>query len=97
MLLDPKFFPANQPRIIAASAKIADLSASTHQITFTTSAIESRDTKDLTAIRLLLPHSPKQVTIDKQPLSSEALHYADRMLLLEFPAHSTPQQVNITF
>lgn len=97
LLLDPKFFPANQPRIIAASAKIADLSASTHQITFTTSAIESRDTKDLTAIRLLLPHSPQQVTIDKQPISPESLHYANKMFLLEFPAHSTPQQINITF
>ena len=97
LLLNPKFFPQDKPRILAASAKITDLSASAGQIAFAASSIEGRTADDLTAIRLLLPKSPSKVTVDSQPLRQDALHYADGMLLVEFPAHAAAQKVVVTF
>ena len=97
LLLDPKFFPGDQARVIAASAKITNVSVTAHQIVFSASAIEGRDRNDITAIRLLLPTAPKKVTLEEQQLDGDALHYSDGMLSVEFPAHSTAQRVSITF
>ncbi|QHS52641.1 hypothetical protein GWR55_13630 [Edaphobacter sp. 12200R-103] len=97
LLLNPKFFPQDKPRILAASAKITNLSASANQIAFSTASIEGRTAKDLTALRLLLPKSPSKVTVDGQPLPQDALRYADGMLLVEFPAHAAAQKVVVTF
>jgi hypothetical protein len=97
LLLDPGFFPHSQPQLLAASAKITDLSQAAHSITFTASSIEGRDTSDLTAIRLLLPHPPTKVSIADRQLDTNAIHYHEGMLLLEFPAHATGQKVIIDF
>ncbi len=97
LLLDPSFYPADQPRILAASARIANLSTSPNRMAFTTSAIEGRDARDLSAIRILLPHEPEEVTINGKTLDSEEAKYANGMLLIEFPARATQQQVAITF
>jgi hypothetical protein len=97
LLLDPKFFASGRPHILAASAKITDLSASADSITFSTSSIEGRSPADLTAVRLLLPKAPTSVTVAGQPLQPDAIHYADGMLLLEFPAHAGAQKILVTF
>jgi hypothetical protein len=97
LLLDPSFFTSGKPRILAASARITDFSASASRITFSVSSIEGRTPDDLTAIRLLAPKAPSGVTVAEQPLNSDAIQYADGMLLLEFPAHASEQKISITF
>ncbi len=98
LLLNPAFYPTKQPRILAASARITDLTTTAHEITFKATSIEGRNTadaNDLTAIRLLLPKAPSKVSVADQPLTTT--HYSEGMLQMEFPAHSTPQQITITF
>ncbi len=97
LLLDPKFFPSGTPRILTASAKITDLMASAKQIVFSASSIEGRNPSDLTAIRLLLPKAPTSVSIAEKPLPQNEIHYADGMLLLEFPAHDATQKISVIF
>ena len=97
LLLDPTFFPKDQPRILAASGKITSFTAAPHRVTFAASAIEGRDDKDLTAIRLLLPNAPTKVVVAGKPLGADTLPYADGMLLLEFPAHAAAQSVEVVF
>ena len=97
LLLDPTFFPKDQPRILAASAKISALIQSPHHLTFSTSAIEARSDQDLTAVRILLPQAPTKITLDNKPLPEAAAHFANGMLLLEFPARAAAQDLSITF
>lgn len=97
LLLNPKFFPQREPRILAASAKITDLFASASQISFAVSSIEGRSAADQTAIRLLLPKAPTNITVDGKPLQHDAVHYSDNTLLLEFPAHATAQKIVVKF
>lgn len=97
LLLDPSFFPSSQPRIVAASATITDVSVAPHQMAFSASSIEGRGPDDLTSVRLLLPKAPADVTISGQRLDNDAIHYADGMLLLEFPAHAAAQKIVIAF
>jgi hypothetical protein len=97
LLLDPKFFPSVQPRVIAASAKISNVAVSENQIMFTASSIEGRGPDDLTVLRVLLPATPKTVIVAGKPLDAGSIRYDNGMLLVEFPAHSSPQQVRVTF
>jgi hypothetical protein len=94
LLLDPTFFPKGRARILAASAKITNLTTTTHQIAFNTTSIEGRDANDLTAIRVLLPRAPKLITLNNTPITAP---YANSQILLEFPAHAAAQKIAIIF
>jgi hypothetical protein len=63
-LLGPTFFPAGKVRVLAASAKVIDEQATSNTLHFAVTNIESRDEHDRTAIRLLLPRAPRNITID---------------------------------
>lgn len=97
LLLNPKFFPQGQPRILAASAKITELAITPNRISFAATSIEGRSAADLTAIRLLLSRAPTDITVDGHPLQRDAIHYADNTLLVEFPAHATAQKIVVKF
>jgi len=97
LLLNPKFFSQNKPRILAASAKITALAITSNQISFSAASIEGRGAADQTAIRLLLPKAPTSITVDDHSLQPDPARYADNMLLLEFPAHATPQKIVVNF
>ena len=95
LLLDPTFFPATTPRVLAASGKILDEQATAHTLHFAVTNISPRDEHDLTAIRLLLPREAKTITLNSKPLVHGKREAGT--ILLEFPAQATPQHLEITF
>jgi hypothetical protein len=96
LLLDPKFFPANKARVIAASGKVRDVSTGAHAIGFSVAAIEGRD-EDRIAIRMIVPKTPSKVLVDDQPVRADSWHYSDGMLLLELAAHAKAQKISVSF
>ena len=95
LLFDPTFFPATKARVLAASAKVIDEQATPDTLRFAVSDIDSRDTYDLTAIRLLLPREAKTITLNGKPLAHGAANAGT--VFLEFPANYKPQYVEVTF
>jgi hypothetical protein len=94
LLLDPTFFSAKEPRVIAASAKITETRVSERKITFSVSSIKGRDANDLTVVWLLLPRTPVKIVVGGKTFGA---HYSQGMLLLEFPATASPQGVEVSF
>jgi hypothetical protein len=97
LLLDPSFFPANEPRVIAASAKIRDTVVGPRSIAFSASAIQGRDANDRTVLRLLLPRAPVRVLVGGKLLSEDSMRYAQGMLVVDFAATAVPQPVEVFF
>jgi len=95
LLLDPTFFPASKARVLAASAKVIDEQATSNTLHFAVTNIESRDEHDRTAIRLLLPRAPRNITVEGKPLAPAKADAGT--VLLEFPARATPQHVDVIF
>lgn len=95
LLLDPTFFPASKARVLAASAKVIDEQATSNTLHFAVTNIESRDEHDRTAIRLLLPRAPRNITVEGKPLAPAKVDAGT--VLLEFPARATPQHVDVIF
>jgi hypothetical protein len=97
LLLDPKFFPAETARVIAASGKVSDVSIDAHAIAFSVAAIEGRDEGDRIAVRMVMPKTPSKVLVDDQPVGADSWKYSNGMLLLEFPAHAKAQKISVSF
>ncbi len=95
LFLDPTFFSRGTARILAASAKVSDERATSDSLSFSVTSIEARDDHDLTAVRLLMPHAAKSVTVDGKALTLNPEE--NGTLLLEFPAKATPQQIAVRF
>jgi hypothetical protein len=95
LLLDAGFFPATKARVLAASAKVIDEQATENSLRFAVTNIEARDEHDLTAIRLLLPHAAKSVTVEGKPVVAGKVEAGT--VLIEFPARAVPQHIEVTF
>jgi hypothetical protein len=85
------------PSILAASAKIMDPQTTPGSFSFAVSSIDGRNNDDLTAVAIYLPRTPKSVRINARNLSAEQYTYKDRVLCMQFPAHSELQSIDVLF
>jgi len=95
LLLDPSFFPASKARVLAASGRITDEQTTAQELTFTITSIEGREDKDQAAVRLLLPRTASNITIDGKTITASTKN--GNTTLLQFPAHATEQHIRVVF
>ena len=95
LLLDPSFFPTSKARVLAASGHITDEQTTAQELTFTITSIEGRDEKDQVAVRLLLPRTASNITIDGKTITASTKN--GNTTLLQFPAHATEQHIRVVF
>jgi hypothetical protein len=95
LLLDPTAFPAKEARILAVSGKVIEEQVTSNSLQFAVTGIDARDEHDVTAIRLLLPRAPKDITVDGNRISDAKAEAGT--VLLEIPARAQPQRLEVTF
>ena len=95
LFLDPSFYSKKTARILAASARVSEEHALAHELSFTVTSIEGRSDKDLTVLRVLLPHAARTATVDGKNIPTGPAETGT--MLLQLPAHATPQKIVVTF
>jgi len=93
LLLDVDFFKSSMPRILAASAKIANEHATAHSLAFQAEGIDQTQA----VVRILAVKAAREVTVAGKPLDPGLYQHSGRTLLLHFPNTAVPQQIEVLF
>jgi len=93
LLLDVNYFHSSAPRILAASAKIADEHVVGNALTFRAEGIADTEA----VVRILCAKAPRSLTINNEPVPSSEYQHSGRTLLVHFTNTATPQQIRVEF